>query len=589
MLTILDPKEPGVLGFRLTGRLEHDDYERMIPLLNDQIERTGGLRAVVDLRDLSGVEPRALLDELRFDAHHSRDIERCAVVGDARWQKVLTGFARPAFGRDRVEFFSPDELEDAWRFAAESAAPAPSSQSSDHPAHAARRPVIVATDFSTAARAAYPTALALARRLGAELHLVHVVVPIAAAPATSAAGALAVPPAGVDEAHVIEALRQTMDRDVEQLATTAEDVPVTGEVVTGTSPSAALVERADATDAELIALTSGGGGALLRLLHRSVAESLQRRTDRPVVVLSADGEPTLPEQPHVGVGVELPADGEDPDLTPILSFARRLGAHVTLLHVLSPPESAPHRRPQAEERLSRLVRRLPGGPIGAVVVDGDSIESTLREEASRRGIDFLCLASHGRTGLSRLLSGSTAETVFRGTDLPVAVFPLEPAEEPAEETATSLSPPEDAVLRPAAVEHISQLIRGEISAIETYVQALEKVDEPRASDTLQVLKRNHIDATNTLRREVQELHAAPPTDSGPWGTFAKAVEGAATLLGDGPALRALREGEELGVRLYEKALEDGRLPGESRRVIREKLLPRQKTHVEAIRQLAMSL
>lgn len=583
MLTLLDPREPGVLGFRASGRLSHDDHETMIPLLLDQIERAGGVRAVVDLRELEGVEPRAILDELRFDVRHARDVERCAVVGDARWLEAAVEWARPIFGDDRIGFFGPDELDAAWRFAAgERSAVAPRAARTD------RGPVLVATDFSTEARSAYAPAAELARRLETDLHLVHVVVPVSAAAVSPALGVPATP-TGVDEERLIEELRRTMDGEVSRSAAALGDVAVTGEIATGTSPSAALADRADTLDAPLIALASTASGGLARMLQRSVAASLQRRTDRPVVVLSADRESTLPARPHVGVAVDLPEDEADPDVTPILAFARRLGAHATLIHVVRPPEAAPHRRRQVEDRLTRLVRRLPGGPVGTAVVAGESVEETLREEAARRGVDLLCLASHGRSGLSRLLSGSTTETVFRGSDLPIAVFTLRPAPAANGTEADAADDATEAVLRPAAVERMSTLIRGEISAIETYVQALEKVDEPTAADTLQVLKRNHIDATNTLRREVHALSAAPPTDSGAWGTFVKAIEGTATLLGDVAALRALREGEELGVRLYEKALEDDRLPGESRRLIREKLLPRQKTHVETIRQLARAL
>ncbi|MFG0320342.1 MAG: universal stress protein [Planctomycetota bacterium JB042] len=580
MLTLLDPREPGVLGFRVSRRLSHDDHERMIPLLLDQIERSGGVRAVVDLRELEGVEPRAILDEVRFDVRHARDVERCAVVGDERWQRTVTEWARPIFGADRIRFFGPDELDAAWRFAAGGRDDAGARDERE-----GRGPVLVATDFSTEARSAYAPAAELARRLEADLHLVHVVVPVAAAAVSPALGVPATP-TGVDEERLIEELRRTMDGEVSRSVAALADVVVTGEIATGTSPSAALADRADSLDAPLIALASTAGGGLSRLLQRSVAASLQRRTDRPVVVFSADRESTLPERPHVGIAIDLPEDEADPDVTPILAFARRLGAHVTLIHVLRPPESAPHRRDRVEDRLTRLVRRLPGGPVGTAVVAGDSVEEALREESARRGVDLLCVASHGRSGLSRLLSGSTSETVFRGSDLPITVFTLRPA--PAA-NGTDADAEGDAVLRPAAVERMSTLIRGEISAIETYVQALDKVDEPTAADTLEVLKRNHIDATNTLRREVHALSADPPTDSGAWGTFVKAIEGTATLLGDGAALRALREGEELGVRLYEKALEDDRLPGASRRLLREKLLPRHKTHVETIRQHARAL
>ena len=65
----------------------------------------------------------------------------------------------------------------------------------------------------------------------------------------------------------------------------------------------------------------------------------------------------------------------------------------------------------------------------------------------------------------------------------------------------------------------------------------------------------------------------PEKSSGAWGTFAKAVEGTAKLFGNQAALKALKEGEEHGVELYEDALDNEELPVECRSLIDSKLLP----------------
>ena len=50
-----------------------------------------------------------------------------------------------------------------------------------------------------------------------------------------------------------------------------------------------------------------------------------------------------------------------------------------------------------------------------------------------------------------------------------------------------------------------------------------------------------------LRRLVNVFGEDNDTSSGAWGTFAKAVEGSAKLLGNKAAIRALKTGEEHGV------------------------------------------
>lgn len=56
--------------------------------------------------------------------------------------------------------------------------------------------------------------------------------------------------------------------------------------------------------------------------------------------------------------------------------------------------------------------------------------------------------------------------------------------------------------------------------------------------------------------EVIRRGGEPATSSGPWGTFAKLVEGGAAAFGDKAALRALEEGEDHGRDDYRRDLAD---------------------------------
>src|SRR5206468_3898259 len=105
-------------------------------------------------------------------------------------------------------------------------------------------------------------------------------------------------------------------------------------------------------------------------------------------------------------------------------------------------------------------------------------------------------------------------------------------------------------------EGLNRLIRGELSAIETYRQALDKMkDAPEATD-LHALMVEHRTAAQMLREHVKERGGNPADSSGAWGAWAKLVEGTAQLFGAAPALKALKEGEEHGAKSYEQFLED---------------------------------
>ena len=56
-----------------------------------------------------------------------------------------------------------------------------------------------------------------------------------------------------------------------------------------------------------------------------------------------------------------------------------------------------------------------------VVVDQTGTEAIL-EEAKTGGHDLIALATHGRSGLARILLGSVADKVLRRADVPVLVY-----------------------------------------------------------------------------------------------------------------------------------------------------------------------
>ncbi|HYG61104.1 MAG TPA: DUF2383 domain-containing protein [Thermoanaerobaculia bacterium] len=131
---------------------------------------------------------------------------------------------------------------------------------------------------------------------------------------------------------------------------------------------------------------------------------------------------------------------------------------------------------------------------------------------------------------------------------------------------------------------LNSLLRGEMSAIETYRQAIEKLDNEVGAQDLHWLRKEHRDAADALWHHVEQHGAKPSEDSGPWGAFAKAVEGTAKLFGNAAALKALKEGEEHGLKDYEDALGGHELPADCQALLRG-LLERQRAHLPVIDRL----
>ena len=68
--------------------------------------------------------------------------------------------------------------------------------------------------------------------------------------------------------------------------------------------------------------------------------------------------------------------------------------------------------------LRKVAAELPGLEVEAAVRFGDPVEEIVKE-AKSAGVDLIALATHRRTGVSRLLKGSVAEQVERATAIPV--------------------------------------------------------------------------------------------------------------------------------------------------------------------------
>ena len=134
-------------------------------------------------------------------------------------------------------------------------------------------------------------------------------------------------------------------------------------------------------------------------------------------------------------------------------------------------------------------------------------------------------------------------------------------------------------------EVCKSLLRGELSAIETYTQAIQKFSSGPERAALQAIRTDHANSAALLCDHLVDMGATPVTDSGAWGTFARAVEGGAKLLGESPALAVLEEGEEHGAHEYEEALANPDVMQEIKTMIRRELLPPLGEHVSTLERL----
>jgi uncharacterized protein (TIGR02284 family) len=140
--------------------------------------------------------------------------------------------------------------------------------------------------------------------------------------------------------------------------------------------------------------------------------------------------------------------------------------------------------------------------------------------------------------------------------------------------------------RGEAVRQLNSLLRGEISAAETYKMAIEKIADDDASGNVQLLQQmqeEHGRAAQELRERIQTLGGEPSDSSGAWGAWAQTVQGTMNLFGDAAALKSLKEGEEHGLKDYQEALDD--TDPLTAGLIQNELIPNQQKHIDLLDQL----
>jgi len=93
-------------------------------------------------------------------------------------------------------------------------------------------------------------------------------------------------------------------------------------------------------------------------------------------------------------------------------------------------DSALEKLTRLDSKQAKLVelRFFAGLNVEEVMVHGDAAAEIVRV-AEEREVDLIVISSHGRTGLGRILFGSTAEAVVRHASCPVLVVKPPPEEE----------------------------------------------------------------------------------------------------------------------------------------------------------------
>ena len=101
----LESLQNGKLNYLLIiGKLDKEDYDIFVPILETAIKTHGKIRLLVELRDFHGWTVGAAWEDTKFGVRHFNHIEKLAFIGDQQWERNLATFAK-VFTRAEVRYF----------------------------------------------------------------------------------------------------------------------------------------------------------------------------------------------------------------------------------------------------------------------------------------------------------------------------------------------------------------------------------------------------------------------------------------------------------------------------------------------------
>jgi nucleotide-binding universal stress UspA family protein len=308
------------------------------------------------------------------------------------------------------------------------------------------RTILVPVDGSALAERAVPYAEALARAAGARI--IALQVPVTNAAVRAGEATMEVRSAGPEAEYLQDLQRRLVGRGLE----------VETAIVAGT-PAQVIVQEARAREVDLLVLATHGRSGLGRWRYGSVAEDVLRQADVPLLLVPSTSRYTWPLPVCAPAGGQARHDGHDGQeghgateharpfrvlvpldgssfareaLASVSAFARTCDAELILLRVVEPPgtpygevadvatyDPAPDlvdARRYLEEIAQTLRRR--GHPVGIRAEVGFAA-ATIAETAGEMQVELIAMATHGRSGLSRLIMGSVATGVLHRVPQPL--------------------------------------------------------------------------------------------------------------------------------------------------------------------------
>ena len=120
MFEILPESTDTCIGFKISGTVTAEDYETLLPKLDEAIAAHGKINLLVVLEDYEGFDGiDAAKADFQFGTLQYRQVEKAAFVSDKKWLERVVKIMDPFTRTTKEKNFEPDQIEEAWAWVLE--------------------------------------------------------------------------------------------------------------------------------------------------------------------------------------------------------------------------------------------------------------------------------------------------------------------------------------------------------------------------------------------------------------------------------------------------------------------------------------
>jgi nucleotide-binding universal stress UspA family protein len=284
--------------------------------------------------------------------------------------------------------------------------------------------ILVPLDGSDLAELALPYARELAHAFNSEIILLYVSEP-------------------ADEEHLhmhqlyLERLAVQMKKQLKRVS----PVVVAGKTVEE------IVKYTEKNDIRLIVMASHGRSGIIPWAKEGIASKVIEATGVPLLLIKeSKRRRKTKEKKHLISRILLPLDGSEAGeaaITRVKELKSRLEAEVIMLgvvptgqhirtvggldYILFPEQEMEAYKKEAREYLDRVYKRMQRGKGElTVAIRTGEVAKKIFDYARKKRVSLIAISSHGHSGMTKWVFGSTAQKVIEDSPIPVLVVKAVP-------------------------------------------------------------------------------------------------------------------------------------------------------------------